>query len=355
MKEKSNSKSLVYKKTPWNNNANTIWLASSIVLQRNIEKFKFPGKLEKDYKAQIIALISKKLLASDSIEAPTLTHAEHLSPLDKEWLVEHFLSNHNYIQAGSGDGFLFDAQYEFLATLNLFDHLHLQLIDCKGELESTWNRLVKIETEIGKEINYAFHPNFGFLTSDPTHCGTALIASVFLQLPGLIHSDRINDLLKKNVDESMTVTGLQGSPLEIFGDVLRIRNNYTLGLTEENIISSLRSVTTKLIVEENSIRAKIKQEEPADMKDKVSRAYAVLVHSYQIEAVEALNALSLLKFGLELGWIKGTDQQKVNELFFNCRRAHLTAYYEQPIPQEVLSHKRAEMIHSSLKDVKLMI
>lgn len=343
-------------KKPWNNNANSIWLASTVCLQRNIQKFIFPGKLDGERKQQIIALISKELLTQDaSLAHPCLIKAEELPPLEKEFLVEHFLSTSNFVQAHVGEGFVLDKTGEFLATLNLMDHIHLQIIDTKGELENSWSRLVKIETTLGKTINYAFNSKFGFLTADPTLCGTALTASVFLQVPALVHSEKIDAALEKYADDSLAILGIQGSPNEIIGDVIVARNNYTLGLTEENIIASLRAFTTKILVEENSLRSQIKREASADFKDRVSRAYGVLIHSYQIEAIEALNALSLLKLGVETNWIEGIDHQQINELFFNCRRAHLQCQFPEKITQEELAHKRAEYIHKSLKEIKLLI
>ncbi len=46
---------------PWKNNHNTIWLASTIAVARNIEKYKFPGKLSSDRRKQIISLASKEI------------------------------------------------------------------------------------------------------------------------------------------------------------------------------------------------------------------------------------------------------------------------------------------------------
>lgn len=350
----SNPHTLLSQKKPWNNNANPIWIASTISLQRNIEKYKFPGKLDADRKKQIVSIVSKNLMSMNGL-SNTLIKAEDMGSLEKEYLVEHFLSTQSYNQAGTGEAFVIDVSGEFMATLNLRDHINLQLIDCKGELENAWSRLVKIETTLGKSINYSYMSKFGFLTSDPTQCGTGLIVSVYLQLPGLVHSNTIDDMLDKYADESISITGIQGNPTEIIGDILVIQNSYTLGLTEENIISSLRSLTTKLIVEEKSARNKIKKEENAEFKDKVSRAYGILIHSYQIEAVEALNALSLLKLGIEANWVKGIDNQQINELFFNCRRAHLMGQYKEKIGQEEIPHKRAELIHKELNKVSLTI
>lgn len=355
MKANKKNNSILTLANPWSGNNNPIWLASTVSLNRNIEKFKFPNKLSVDRKKQIVSLISKDLLTASGLVDPYLIKAEEISVLEKEFLGEHFLSLQNYNQAQTGEGFVLDKTGEFLSELNMRDHLHLQLIDCKGELEATWSRLVKIETHVGKTLNYAFLPKFGFLTSDPTQCGTGLIVNVYLQLPGLIHSGTIDDILEKLADESLIIMGIQGSPTEIIGDVIVAQNNYTLGITEENIISSLRNFTTKIIVEEKSIRAKIKREDHPDFKDRVSRAFAILMHSYQIEPIEALNALSLLKLGVELNWIKGIENIAINEIFFNCRRAHLLSLFSEKISQEEILHKRTEYIHQALKAVKLMI
>lgn len=346
---------LLKQKKPWNRNSNPIWLASTVSLLRNIEKFKFPGKLGTDRKKQIISLVSKDLLSMGELKNPSLVKAEEIGVLEKEYLVEHFFATYSYNQAHAGEAFVIDDSGEFLATLNMRDHIHLQLTDCKGELEHSWGRLVKIETALGKILNYSFTPKYGFLTSDPTQCGTGLVVSIYLQLPGLIHSETVDDILEKHADESILISGIQGSPTEIIGDILLIQNNFTLGITEENIISSLRSFITKLMVEENSARSKIKKEDDPAFKDKISRAYGILMHSYQIEAIEALNALSLLKLGVEAKWVTGIENQELNELFFNCRRAHLLCQFPGKIAQEEIPHKRAEYVHKTLKNIQLQI
>jgi protein arginine kinase len=206
------SSSILCQKKPWSDNANPIWLASTVSLQRNIEKYKFPGKLPSDRKKQIIALISKDLLTQEGLSKPFLVKAEDIGFLEKEYLGEHFLSTYNFNQTQAGEGFVFDESGEFMASLNLLDHLQLELVDCKGELENTWSRLVKIETMLGKSLNYSFSPKFGFLTADPTQCGTALLISVYLQVPGLIHTDTVDDILEKYADETIKNSCIQGSP-----------------------------------------------------------------------------------------------------------------------------------------------
>lgn len=338
----------------WSENENPIWLASSIYLFRNIDKYKFPGKLDPERRKQLLSIVGKELVGLPLLQQPALLKAEELSGLEKEYLGEHFLTHQNFHQAGGGEAFIIDSTATFLASLNIRDHIHFEWIDTKGELENSWNQLTKIETALGKAISYSFSPKYGFLTADPYQCGTGLQVNVFLQLSGLIHTDKINETLEKMVDESLTVTGLHGSPTEIIGDILNIQNQFTLGVSEENILAGIRNVATKLMAEEHAARNQIRREKNPLLKDKISRAYGILIHSFQIEAIEALNALSLLKLGAEIGWLTGVTPRQFNEYFFHCRRAHLLKSSE-PVAQEELLHKRAEYIHNALKELKLTI
>jgi len=347
--------SVLYQNKPWKNNHNSIWLASTINLIRNISNFPFPSKLEKEKRTQIISLLGKNLLHSEKLKNPILIKAEDIGPIEKEYLVEHFLSSQSFQQAHAGEAFILDETGNFLTIINMNNHVQFELIDCMGELETAWNHLTKIEMELGKNIKFAFSPKFGFLTADIAACGTAFFLKAFLQPSALIHCGELDAVLCKIKTDGITLTGLQGDPKEIIGDIYTATNAYTLGLTEENIISSIRLFTTRLIVEENSTRNRLREAKNPAVMDKVSRAYGVLTHSYQIEAVEALNAISLLKLGADLNWLEGVTPSELNRLFFDCRRAHLLAKCEEINKQPEISQKRAEFIHKTLEKAKLKI
>lgn len=342
---------------PWIKSSNPIWLASSISLQRNIEKFKFPHKLDVERKKQIVNLVGKELLGLKQLVNPKLFKAEELTFFDKEYLVEHFFTISDFHQAASGEAFLIDEAGELIIVFNLSDHISYYKLDTTGDLEGMWLQLVKMETSLGKNLAYTFSQKFGFLTANFDQCGTALQVTTYLHLPALLHTMKIDEILEKEADDSFLIMGMQGSPSEIIGDLFAVQNNYTLGLTEENIISSVRSLTSKLIQEEKQAREGIKQSQNPEILDKVSRAYGILLYSYQIEAIEALNALSLCKLGTTMGWLSGITEDELNHLLFNCRRAHLLCQYPEraTITQEEIPHRRAEYIHRALKNVKLSI
>lgn len=342
---------------PWIQKSNPIWLASSISLQRNIEKFKFPNKLDVERKKQIVSLVGKEFLTSPQLVNPKLFKGEDLSFFDKEYLLEHFFTISDFHQASTGEAFLIDEAGELIILLNLTDHISYYKLDTKGDLEGTWQQLVKMETSLGNNLAYAYSQKFGFLTANFDQCGTALQVTTYLHLPALLHTQKIDDVLEREADENFNIMGMQGSPSEIIGDLFAIQNNFSLGLTEENIISQVRTLTSKLIVEEKEAREGIRQSQNPEILDRVSRAYGILLYSYQIEAIEALNAISLCKLGTTMGWLSGITEDELNHLLFNCRRAHLLCQVPEKanITQEEILHKRAEYIHKALKNVKLLI
>lgn len=355
MPKKSEIHPVYQLKSPWKENSHTVWFASTLSLYRNISKFKFPPKLDKERGEQIVSLIYEGLKPCPELKDPLLFRAKEIGPIEKEFLLEHFLVIDQFHMGHAGEGFIIDQTGEFLGVINLQNHLQLQLLDTEQEIEGAWNRLVKIEDHLAKTIDFAFHPKFGFLTSDPARSGTALFITLFLHIPAIIHTGELAELVEKEKEEEVEVLGLQGSAQEMIGDLLLVRNACTLGVTEEYILTSLRMWATRAVVAEITARKKLKETNNELIKNKVTRAFGLLTHSYQLETVEALNALSLVKLGIEVGWINAPANLNMNQIFFNCRRSHLLNYLEHKADIPMLPRKRAEYLHEIAKQLTLAL
>jgi len=338
--------------TLWKEDKNPIWLGSSLVLQRNFAKYKFPSKLSEAEMVKISTQLAE-ILQKD-LKNPGYLSADKLSPLDKEFLFEHFLCLESFQNADKGQGFVLDETGHLLAQINLKNHLQLQLIDTSPDLLTAWTQLAKLETTLGKTLDYAYSPKFGYLTSDPTLCGTAFQAFLFLHVPALHHTGELHAILDKQTDDGIITMGLEGALDDLVGDFLILKNRYSLGVTEEGVLHSLQNTAMKLSTAEKNLRIHLQESGNTEIKDLVSRAFGLLIHSYQLQTKEALNALSLIKLGLDLGWISGITSQTLNTLFFKCRRAHLAHLLnEKNLDTHDMPHKRAEFIHKALQGISL--
>jgi protein arginine kinase len=341
--------------TPWEKETNPIWLATSYLLHRNLNKFNFPPKMEERHFEQTLSAFKEPLLRL--IEGSTFLKAEEVSALDKEYLFEHFLCMEGFQNTLQGQGFVVDNNGLVLAKLNIQDHLQIQLIDSLGNWEKAWNRLSEIETAIGSSLEFSFSPKFGYLTADPALSGTGLSVQAFLHLPALIHTHQLEETLTKQKDEEITVTGINGNLDEITADLVVIGNHYTLGINEEAILHAVHAMAMKLMAVEKTLRSHLQTENNDQIKDQVCRAFGLLLHSYQLQTKEALSSLSLMKLALHLDWISGITDAMLNTLFFQCRRAHLLHLLneQQMTDSSEIARKRAEFLHKNMQGVALKI
>jgi len=348
-KKPAETSKIITQLSPWNSNQNIIWLASTLALHRNIEKFKFPQKLDTERKKHILSLVTKTLFDIKGLDHPFAVGAEELAPFEKNFLLEHFLIFEGFQEARTGEAFVLDDSGQFLALLNLKDHIQLRYTDVSGDLEGSWAKLVAVENGLAPTCNFAFSQKFGFLTADPAISGTGLIVTAYLHLPALIHLNELQDFFEKEKNEAILCTGIQGNPDEFIGDMLAVRNAYTIGVNEESIIGALRSAILKFVIAEKHARNRIKSEMTPIIKDKVSRALGTLQFSYQLDTVEALSTISALKLGIELGWVTGVSVEEINRLFFTCRKAHLSSSLKEKIANEDEALKRAEYLREKTK------
>ncbi len=353
MKDSSKVASLLAAAAPWGTEESPIWLGSTVSLTRNLQRFHFPKRLENGDRKQLFELAGSELLRNTGLQAPQLLKMEECSARDKELIFERFLSTHPYVHSQPGEGFVLDKSGTFLAVLNHEDHLELTNLSYGEELENSFEKLLKIEIELGKVLNYAFSPTFGFLTSNPTLCGSALTVRAFLLIPAILQMGLLESILEKHQNSFVELTGLTGAANDFVGNVVVVNNTYTLGVSEENILSEVRMLATHLLVEEKGLRTKLQKEASQTIKDRIGRAFGLIKYAYEIDTFEALNALSLLKLGLAANWITGTTANALDELFFNCRRAHLLALLGTDVAQEELGRRRALFLRKGIEGLQL--
>jgi protein arginine kinase len=326
---------------------NPIWTASTLHLYRNLSLYKFPGKMTPAEMTGSLKNIVESLQQIPALAPLSFFPAEKLSPLDKELLFEHFQCAQT---AHEGQGFAFNPTC--LVTLHDKNHVQLHYVTTDDDLVRAFTTLSQIDDPLGKAHPYAFSPRFGYLTSDPMLCGTALEARIYLHVPALRHTGAIGDLISKYGDEQIVFQGLEGSMDDLVGDFLVLKNNYTLGVSEETFLSLLQTTAQKFVAAEK--KASDQQKSKPELKDFVGRSFGLIMHSYQLHPKEALDGLSGLKLGVDLGWVSGTTSQKLSNLMLRQRRGQLAHLLNLPsISPQDLAHKRAEWLHKELKGITI--
>ena len=127
------------------------------------------------------------------------------------------------------------------------------------------------------------------------------------------------------------------------GDIYQISNKQTLGISEEDIINNLKIITDKIIEQEREAR-KILGKNHIELEDMVYRRYGILTNARKLKWQEAIELMSDVKLGVDMGLIKEIDDKKVTEIYFYINPANLQKYFGQSLDGYDRDIKRAEVI-----------
>ena len=207
----------------------------------------------------------------------------------------------------------------------------------------------RLDSELGQRLAFAFHPEFGYLTSCPTNVGTGLRASVLIHLPGLVLTKEISKVLQGLAQVGLTFRGLYGEGSEVVGNFFQLSNQTTLGSSEHELLDHLGKMVRQVMDYEEQARQVLLRDAPAIIEDKVWRAYGLLRYARSLSFEEAMNLLSGVRLGVGVSLIPDVGMYTLNKLLVYTQPAHL-AVAEGVAPTESdLPIRRARFVRKVLE------
>lgn len=234
--------------------------------------------------------------------------------------------------------------------LNEEDHLRLQGLRSGFALEATYQDVDRLDGELGQRLAFAFHPDFGYLTSCPTNVGTGLRASVLIHLPGLVLTKEISKVLQGLAQVGLTFRGLYGEGSEVVGNFFQLSNQTTLGKSEQDLLDHLAKMVRQVMAYEEKAREVLLRDVPTIIEDKVWRAYGLLRHARTLSFEETMNLLSGVRLGVGLSLINGVGLYTLNKLLIHTQPAHLAVLESVPSDDPDLNVRRAHYVRARLED-----
>jgi len=143
-----------------------------------------------------------------------------------------------------GRGVFLSRSHELVAWINGDDHLRLWSSDDSGDLRAAFRRLCEVEQAVCGSLqedghSFAHHPILGYLTTSPSHLGTALRAEVRVRLPHLGASEGFYHLCER--------LGLLVSSVFNSGGAWDISNGETLGSGEADQVNGVLEAVRLLL------------------------------------------------------------------------------------------------------------
>lgn len=328
-----------------------IVLSSRIRLARNIQDYKFPTIFSHD-EAKMIIVKMEEIINKDNLTKfgqMELLKMDELQPLQKRVLMEKHLISPNLAEDSSHGACVLTENEEVSIMLNEEDHIRIQCLFPGLQLTEALEAAGEIDDWLEEHVQYAFHEDFGYLTSCPTNVGTGLRASVMMHLPGLVLTQQINSIIPAINQLGLVVRGIYGEGSEALGNIFQISNQMTLGKSEEDITEDIKSVVSQLIAQERSAREALVKTSNIQLEDRVFRSYGILSNSRIIETKEAARCLSDVRLGIDIGYFKNMSRSILNELMILTQPGFLQQYAGGPLRPHERDIRRAALIRERLR------
>jgi protein arginine kinase len=326
-----------------------IVISSRVRLARNLRNRAFPGWAKKAERTSILDLIRPHVEELPEMQDSFSESLQELSALERQVLVERHLISREHAAKGVGSAVVMNRRQTLSIMINEEDHLRMQSIRSGLQLKQAFKLVDKIDSALESKLEFAYDQRLGYLTACPTNVGTGMRASAMLHLPGLVLSELINQVIQAVSKIGLAVRGLYGEGTEAMGNLFQISNQTTLGEKEDEIINRLSKVIETIIGKEHDARQVLLQKKPNTLWDQIGRAYGVLTYAHAMASKEALNLLSIIKLGVDLGAFPEDRRLPIDELFIDTQPAHLQKSSQQKLNAEERDHLRAQIIRERLK------
>ena len=326
-----------------------IVISSRVRLARNLRDLPFPGWAKKADRIAILEQLKPQVQALPDMHDAFAEYLQDLTALEKQVLVERHLISREHAAKGVGSAVVMNRSQTLSIMINEEDHLRMQAIRCGFQLKNAYKLINKADSALEGSLDFAYSEKLGYLTACPTNVGTGMRASAMLHLPALVLSETINQVIQSVNKIGLAVRGLYGEGTEAMGNLFQISNQTTLGEREDEIITRLGKVIDTVVGHEKAAREKLLAEKRTMLVDQIGRAYGILSHAYSMNSKEALNFLSFVRLGVDLGFYPPEFRLPTDELFMETQPAHLQKNSHQKLSAEERDALRAEIVRQKLK------
>jgi protein arginine kinase len=328
-------------------------LSTRVRLARNLQGYAFGPRARVNDREAVLDQMKRAAGKAGLLSGSTLLELLELDHRGRRILMERRLASRELLgDAKTGParatGVLLASGDPLSVMINEEDHLRIQSLVSGLRLKKAWNLADRLDEELGQELPFAYHHEFGFLTSCPTNVGSGLRASVLVHLPGLVLTKEIGKVLQGLGQVGLTFRGLYGEGSEVVGNFFQLSNQTTLGKSEEDLIEHLDKIVRQVIQYESHARQVLLRDAPQVTEDKIWRAFGLLRYARSLSFEELMNLLSGIRLGVGLKLLPQLRVYTLNKLMIFTQTAHLEQAAGRDLPPSECDAHRAAYVRRVL-------
>lgn len=183
-----------------------------------------------------------------------------------------------------------------------------------ADLPEAYSQAEAEEARLAVGHAFAWDPDFGYLSPDPLHCGTALGIEGEFHLEGLHLIGDLPPVLAAVEAMRFHSSNIVEDGIRQAAHLFRIRNAATLGIAERDLVKRACRLFDDLVTQELNARKALVEDMPRILEDSISRALAVLRCARLLAPGELLDLLSPVRLAVTMGLLSGITRAETVKL-----------------------------------------
>ena len=314
-------------------------LSTRVRLSRNLDSVPFPVRLNSLQKNELNEKLCRTLAQNDNrlhiFRMSSLYPYEAISLAERHFISPEFASN------SEGRVLLLREDHKISIMLCESDHVKIQGFADGLDPAEAFNEAEKYEKCLSRSFDFAFDTKLGYLNQNPRDIGTGMKASVLMHLPALSRTGAMEKLSATALKLGFVIRGSYGDGASVRGDIFRISNSVTMGISEEEALENLKSITLQIATKERSAAEKLVSD--INIRDRINRSAGLIKNAVLLSCDEMMELLSWVRLGALYG-IVDADVEMIGKFFTLMQPATMNVVASQKLSEADRDRIRAENV-----------
>lgn len=335
---------------------NDIIISSRIRLVRNLEDYLFPSLMSntscKELSDKILTALGQDVIFYKKEEIPYTLLVS---------LKEQCMIDDRYFYA-----IALDLSQGMLFIINQDEHLKIITFASGFSCQEIFSRTYDYENKLSKKLKFVSNEKFGFLTARLKNSGTGLKLSLRIFVPSICAAGKFAELasvIEKN--NLCAIPCFKNKYEDYFSNFFFDIYNWNCQSTSEvELLAQIKTLGDYILKTERKICREFADNNPTRVLHIVKSTLAKLLNSLLLTYEEAINAIAILKWGLETGVLTGISHTELNSMIYKLNTIYLvvinenyTFSYDDDIKNEpalLIQRLRAVVFQDCIQNVRLI-
>ena len=296
-------------------------LSTRVRLARNLANFPFPESCDDDEAVRVQNIVFDAFNHFPNADAYQSVPLAVVEPLGAKILSERGLFENNF-----GTGLVMRLDGISSCLINCVDHARIASFSPGLALNAAYSSSRDVDNQLQERVQFAASYDFGYLTANALDSGSGMKVSVRAHLPSMSYAGKIPELIKTAEKKGFVVTACYGSGRKAgfsLGAFYQISSAQSVSGNEIDQLAALISFAKNICESERKFRLDYADNKVTAVRDSILRAFAAARFCVLMELRESIEIVSNVKWGLDLGYVKGAKDFELSSLLYRAQSGHL--------------------------------